>query len=89
MTLDANDPNAFVRWHYDKKKNMCMDELYDVKLSNRNIAEWQLKDKGYSSKTTICDSAEPKSIAELKELGVRVSAAKKDQTVLSLGREVA
>lgn len=64
----ANDPNAFVRWHYDKKKNgiYAIDEIYELKLSNRMLAK-RLKEKGYQSDLIAADSAEPKSIAELND----------------------
>ena len=63
----ATDPLAHVRWHYDKKKNgiYAIDELYGQKISNREYAKW-LHKKGYSSDKIFADSAEPKSIAELK-----------------------
>ena len=63
----ATDPNAFVRVHYDKKKNgiYIFDELYKQQLSNRKLADW-LKEKGYDKDVIFADSAEPKSIAELK-----------------------
>lgn len=63
----ATDPLAFVRWHYDKKKNgiYAIDELYGTKISNRKLAEW-LHKKGYAYELIYADSAEPKSIAELK-----------------------
>ena len=63
----ATDPLAFVRWHYDKKRNgiYAMDEYYGQKISNRKFAEW-LKSKGYQSDEIYADSAEPKSIAELR-----------------------
>lgn len=82
----ANDPNAFVRWHYDRKKRMiyAIDELYGVKVSNRMLAEWIAK-KGYQTKTTVCDSAEPKSIDELREHNVRVIAAKKGPDSVEYG----
>lgn len=64
---DATDPLAHVRWHYDKKKNgiYAIDEYYGQKISNRQYAKW-LHEKGYASDTILADSAEPKSIAELK-----------------------
>ncbi len=36
----ATDPLAFVRWHYDKRRNCiyAIDELYEVKCSNRRAA---------------------------------------------------
>lgn len=63
----ANDPLAFVRWHYDKKKRViyAIDEIYGVKISNRELAE-RIREKGYQSQMITCDSAEPKSIDELK-----------------------
>ncbi|MBL1225380.1 PBSX family phage terminase large subunit [Enterococcus sp. BWR-S5] len=63
----ATDPLAFVRWHYDKKKNgiYAIDEIYGVKISNRELAK-KLHDKGYQNDEIFADSAEPKSIAELR-----------------------
>ena len=63
----ATDPLAYVRWHYDKKHNgiYAIDELYGQKISNRELAKW-LHKKGYQSDVIFADSAEPKSIAELK-----------------------
>lgn len=63
----ATDPLAHVRWQYDKKKNgiYAIDELYGQKISNREYGKW-LHKMNYSSDTIFADSAEPKSIAELK-----------------------
>lgn len=63
----ASDPLAFVRWHYDKKRNgiYAMDEYYGVKISNRKLAEW-IKNRGYQS-DEINAEVEPKSNAELRE----------------------
>lgn len=63
----ATDPLAFVRWHYDKKKNgiYAVDEIYGIKMSNREFAK-KAKAKGYQSDRIFSDSAEPKSNAELK-----------------------
>ncbi len=63
----ATDPLAFVRWHYDKKKNgiYAIDEIYGQKISNRMFAK-KLHEKCYQSDRMGADSAEPKSIAELK-----------------------
>jgi phage terminase large subunit len=63
----ASDPLAYVRWHYDKKKNgiYAMDEFYGVKISNRKLAEW-IKGRGYQS-DEINAEVEPKSNAELRE----------------------
>lgn len=69
----ATDPLAFVSWHYDKKKRIiyAVDEHYGVQISNREFANW-LHKRGYQSDEIFADSAEPKSIAELKqEHGIR------------------
>lgn len=84
------DPLAFVRWHYDKKRNgiYALDEFYGQKISNRELAKW-IKSKGYDSQEIIADSAEPKSIAELRnEHGIkRISGAKKGPDSVQYGEE--
>ena len=63
----ATDPLAFVRLHYDKtrRKIFFMDEIYGVKLFNRELAK-RMKEKSYDTTLTTADSAEPKSISEMK-----------------------
>ena len=84
------DPLAYVRWHYDKKRNAiyAIDEIYGVKISNRDLSR-QLKMKGYSSDRIAADSAEPKSIAQLKnELGIpRIYGVKKGPDSVEYGEE--
>lgn len=83
----ATDPLAFVVWHYDKKRNRiyAVDELYKVKTLNGKLAEW-LKAKGYANCPIIADSSEPKSIAELKSLGInRIKGAVKGKDSVEFG----
>lgn len=86
----ATDPLAFVRWHYDKKKNgiYAIDEIYGVKMSNREFAKI-LHERGYQSDEIFADSAEPKSIAELKsEHNVpRIKGVKKGPDSVEYGEE--
>lgn len=86
----ATDPLAYVRWHYDKKKNgiYAIDELYGQKISNRELAKW-LKGRGYQNDELFADSAEPKSIAELKnEHGItNIKGAKKGPDSVQYGEE--
>ena len=86
----ATDPLAFVRWHYDKKKNRiyAMDEYYDVKVSNRMISKWMIA-KGYDATLTYADSAEPKSIAEMRnEHGIkRIKGVKKGPDSVEYGEQ--
>lgn len=84
------DPLAFVRWHYDKKKNgiYALDEHYGQKISNREVAKW-IKSKGYESEEITADSAEPKSIDELrKEHDIRrIRGAKKGPDSVEYGEQ--
>ncbi|MGW7888622.1 PBSX family phage terminase large subunit [Staphylococcus xylosus] len=86
----AADPLAFVRWHYDKKKRTiyAIDEHYGVQISNREFANWLWK-KGYQSDYIYADSAEPKSIAELKkEHGIKqVRPVKKGPDSVEYGEQ--
>lgn len=85
----ATDPLAFVRWHYDKTRRRLylIDEFYGVKLSNRQLAEWVIS-RGYQTHEIIADSAEPKSIADLRSLGLtRIIGAKKGPDSVEFGEK--
>ena len=86
----ATDPLAFVRWHYDKKKNgiYAIDEIYGVKMSNREFSN-QAKARGYQSDEIFADSAEPKSIAELQSEHEirRIRGVKKGPDSVEYGEE--
>lgn len=74
----ANDPLAFVRVHYDKtrRKIYVIDEIYRLQTSNRELAR-AIIEKKYNDTLIIADSAEPKSIDELKGYGLKIRGAKK------------
>jgi phage terminase large subunit len=80
------DPYSFVRMHYDSRRRRLffMDEHYGSKISNREAAEWILKRK-YHDVMTIADSAEPKSISEMKSYGLRIKGAKKGPGSVEFG----
>ena len=82
----ATDPMAFVRMHYDSKKRILyfIDEIYGVKMSIRELAS-RIKAKRYDDFPVICDSAEPRSIAELKEYGIQALKAKKGPGSIEFG----
>jgi PBSX family phage terminase large subunit len=84
----AVDPAAFVRCHYDhtRRKLFIFDEIYGVKLSNRELAA-RMQDRKYHTTKTTADSAEPKSIAELVDLGVRCVAAVKGEGSVEYGEK--
>lgn len=73
------DPNAFIRIHYDRKKNriFLFDEWERGGLSNKQIGE-KLWEHGITGDDLLtCDNAEPKSISDLNELGFKATAARK------------
>ncbi|WP_211329346.1 PBSX family phage terminase large subunit [Ammoniphilus oxalaticus] len=84
------DPLAFVRWHYDKRRNgiYAIDELYGQKISSRTLANW-MRSKGYETRETTADSAEPRTIDELRlEHGIRrITGAKKGPDSVQYGEE--
>ncbi len=83
----ATDPLAFVRLHYDKTRSRIffMDEVYGVKMFNKDFAK-VLKKKGYDRIRTTADSAEPKSISEMKaEYDCNFKGAKKGQGSVEYG----
>lgn len=75
----TNDPTALFCGLLDIEnyKIYVFDELYKKGLSNKNIYK-EIEKMGYRKERIIADSAEPKSIDELKDLGLyRISPAKK------------
>lgn len=82
----AADPFAFIQSHYDKthRRLFIFGEVYQVKLSNRKAALQMIK-MNPDNKLTIADSAEPKSIAELRELGINIKGAVKGPGSVEFG----
>lgn len=82
----TNDPTAFLIGFIDtnKKEIWIWDELYKKALVNREIAS-EIESMGYKKEFIICDSAEPKSIEELKQLGLRAKAARKGKDSIMNG----
>lgn len=82
----AVDPFAYVACGYDRKKRRLFlyDEIYKVGLTNLAAAV-QIKQHGGQGKDIICDSAEPKSIAEVRSYGLRVRGAKKGPDSVEYG----
>lgn len=82
----AVDPLAFISMHYDAKREILyvFDEIYRPKLTNRQAAV-KIKNKITETALIRADSAEPKSIKELNELGLRAIAAKKGPDSVEFG----
>lgn len=72
------DQLAFIRAHYDRSRETIylLDELYVNKWPNENLADW-IKGKKYTDAYITCDSAEPKSVADLRAFGLPAQSAMK------------
>lgn len=82
----TNDPTALFCGLLDKagRRLYVFDEMYERGLSNKRIAEI-IQNMGYGKERITADSAEPKSIDELKGLGLRVSPAAKGKDSVKNG----
>lgn len=83
----TNDPTALFVGYLDieGEKLYVWDELYEKRLSNKMIYE-RITDMGYRKEVITADSAEPKSIDELKTLGLRrIKGAKKGKDSINNG----
>lgn len=83
----TNDPTAFFCGLIDPaaKTLWVFDEMYKKSMSNEMIAA-QIMQMGYGKETITADSAEPKSIARLQELGLyHIHAARKGRDSINNG----
>ena len=82
----TNDPSTLFCGLLDlkEKRLFVFDEMYEKGLSNKRIAE-TVQHMGYGKERITADSAEPKSIDELKSLGLRVKAAAKGKDSIKNG----
>ena len=76
------DPNAFTRSHYDpaNKRIYVFSGWHQNKMTNPMIADRIKPEIGQEA--LFCDSAEPKSIQELKDHGIDARAVKKGKDSL-------
>lgn len=82
----TNDPSALFCGIYDRESGTLwvLDEIYEKGMSNKAIAD-EIKRLGYAKERITADSAEPKSIDELKGYGLRVKSAKKGPDSVKFG----
>ena len=72
----SNDPTAIIK-HIELHNRLYVDEVcYQKGLLNSEIAKI-IKEDDYMGEPVFCDSAEPKSIAELRLYGINAIAADK------------
>lgn len=82
----TNDPTAFFMGFLDleNKKLYVWDEFYEKGMSNKAINN-KIVAMGYGKERITGDSAEPKSIDELKSLKLRIKGAKKGKDSIMNG----
>ena len=86
LDFGFTDPNAFIACMVDQTamKIDVFDEWYRTGVTNKVIAE-QIMDMGYGGQRIICDCAEPKSIAELQEAGIKAEPSRKGKDSVNHG----
>lgn len=82
----ASDPFHYTVNHYDKTRRRLyiFYEIQLVGLSNEKAAK-MVKAENKNNSLVICDSAEPKSIAEFNGYGIKVIGAKKGPDSVEYG----
>ena len=82
----TNDPSTLFCGLLDKenKQLFVFDEMYEKGMSNKRIAD-TIEAMGYGKERITADSAEPKSIDELKSLGLKVKPAAKGKDSIQNG----
>lgn len=83
----TNDPSALFCGLIDKeaKEIYVFDEMYGKAMSNEKIYE-EIVRMGYAKEKIVADSAEPKSIARLRTLGIyRIAKARKGKDSVNAG----
>ena len=77
------DPAVCLKCSIKEKTIYILDEIYVTETSNEDFAKMikQLTDKG----VVFCDSAEPKSINELRKYGINAQSVKKGADSIEYG----
>lgn len=82
----TNDPSALFCGvlDTDRKALYVFDEMYEKAMSNKRIVD-TINGMGYGKERITADSNEPKSIDEMRSLGLRVKAAQKGRDSIKHG----
>lgn len=80
------DPLSYGTMHLDKKNKRLFiyHEFYGTDISNTRLVE-HIKAENKDNDFVTCDSAEPKSISELRQHGLKILAAKKGPDSVDYG----
>ena len=79
----SNDPAVFIQVYFDRRENriIVLNEIVSTGLSNKSFAD-HIKTI-YKNEKILADSAEPKSIAELRTYGLNVNPVNKSGLIES------
>lgn len=80
----SNDPSAAVLVQKKNDKLYIKELLYKTGMTNQDLANW-FKANGYDQTLIYADAAEPKSIEEMKQMGLWCKPAKKGQGSIMAG----
>lgn len=81
----TNDPTALIDVYKWNNAYILDEVLYQTKLQNKYIAGVITGQQHYSGELIVADSAEPKSIADISELGVNITGATKGKDSINNG----
>ena len=86
LDFGFTEPNAFVCEMVDNtnKRIYIFDEWYQCGVTNRIIAQ-KIKEMGYGGQVIVCDCAEPKSIAELRDEEIKAEPSRKGKDSVNHG----
>lgn len=80
----AADPFVYLACYLHNNRLYIFDEIYARGMTNLRAAE-EIDKKGFTDKIIVCDSAEPKSINDLRCFGLRVRGARKGPDSIGYG----
>lgn len=86
LDFGYTDPTAFVCMLLDmeNEKIYVFDEIYEKGLTNSQLYH-KIVNAGYGGQRIVADSAEPKAIAELNSMGLKVVPARKGRDSVNHG----
>lgn len=84
FTGNTNDPTALVEIRYAHGNLYWKQHIYDTGLTNPEIAT-QIQELGFDEYKIVADSAEPKSIEEIRRQGCHVVGAEKGKDSVNQG----
>ena len=81
----SNDPSAIIKLYKSDDKIILVESLYKKGMLNSALARHINNDEELKNGLIICDSAEPKTIAELRTYGIHIMGAKKGKGSILAG----